>query len=206
MISFRPAVAAICVVFAACSNPTGPSLQSAVALEGGASASAGPTTTATGHSPVIKAVGGGTFIITLADGSEAIVDFSMSGLSTPAGNATGRFHHRTTLGGLGVEFIGETTCLSVDPVNNRAWIGGVIVENHSEHPSFTTPRTQPGKDIWFRVLDNGVGKAPDDRSTFVGFEGDAGIDTSEEYCQVQIWPDGNARTWPVVRGNITVNP
>ena len=206
MISFRLVVAAICVLLAACSTPTGPSLQSPVAADGVATASVSPMTAATGQTPVTKAVGGGTFIITLADASTAVVDFSLSALSTTGDNVTGRFHHRTTLGGLAVEFVGETTCLTVDSVNHHAWIGGVIIENRSKHPSYTTPRTQPGEDIWFRVLDNGVADAPDDRSTFVGFAGDAGIGTSEEYCQVQIWPDGNARTWPVVRGNITLNP
>jgi hypothetical protein len=29
--------------------------------------------------------------------------------------------------------------------------------------------------------------------------------TSEEYCQLQIWPDGNARTWPVESGNIVIH-
>jgi hypothetical protein len=95
----------------------------------------------------------------------------------------------------------------VDAVNRRAWIGGVITKNLSEHPSFQAPRNEPGRDIWFRVLDSGEGAGADpDRTTFVGFEGDAGIITSAEYCAVQPWPDGNARTWPVTAGNIQVRP
>ena len=66
------------------------------------------------------------------------------------------------------------------------------------------PATNPknGRDIRFRVLDEPGG----DRSTFVGFEGSAGFMTSAEYCAGQPWPAGNARTWPVVSGGITVSP
>jgi hypothetical protein len=55
------------------------------------------------------------------------------------------------------------------------------------------------------VLDLGAGGEPD-RSTFLGFEQPPpGIVTSEEYCELKIWPDDNARTWPVVSGNITIH-
>ncbi len=43
-----------------------------------------------------------------------------------------------------------------------------------------------------------------DRSTFVGFEGNAGIITSAEYCEEQIWPAGDERTNPVTEGDIQV--
>ena len=55
------------------------------------------------------------------------------------------------------------------------------------------------------VLDLGNGQADPDRSTFMGFEGGGGILTSDEYCAAKIWPDGNARTWPVVHGNIVIH-
>jgi hypothetical protein len=45
-----------------------------------------------------------------------------------------------------------------------------------------------------------------DRTTFMGFEGGGGIITSEEYCDLQIWPDENARTSPVTQGDIQVRP
>jgi hypothetical protein len=95
----------------------------------------------------------------------------------------------------------------MDPINRRAWIGGVITENLSEHPSFQTARHQPGHDIWFRVLDTGEGAdAPPDRTTFTGFEGDLEIPTSAAYCAMQPWAEGDARTWPVTGGNIQVRP
>jgi hypothetical protein len=52
------------------------------------------------------------------------------------------------------------------------------------------------------VPDLGDNETEPDRSTFLGFEGV--IVTSEEYCQLQIWPDDNARTWPVNKGNIVL--
>jgi hypothetical protein len=95
------------------------------------------------------------------------------------------------------------TCLAVDAELGRAWVGGVITQNRSTNPAFTGSIHQVGHDIWFRVLDNGQGQDPADRTSFVGFEGI--IPTSEAYCEMRIWPDGNARTWPVTQGNIQVH-
>ena len=68
-----------------------------------------------------------------------------------------------------------------------------------------TDNNEVGDDIWFRVVDYGEGQdAQADRSTFVGFEGNAGIITSREYCDAQIWPEGDARTGPVTDGDIQV--
>jgi hypothetical protein len=95
--------------------------------------------------------------------------------------------------------------MAVDPVNHRAWIGAVITENTSTHPDFQQWYHQPGEDVWFRVVDYGEGSdAPSDRKTFMGFENTPGIPTSEVYCQLQIWPADDARTWPVTEGNIQV--
>lgn len=153
-----------------------------------------------GAGVVASATGGGHLLV----GGALDVKFSMSASQRTDGSAAGRFRHSVELQGLLVEFYGEVTCVTVDPDNGRAWIGGIITRNNSEHPDFATPRTQPGKDIWFRVLDSGEGDGEPDRSTFVGFEGDAEIITSAEYCAVRPWPDDNARTSPVTQGNIQV--
>ncbi len=87
----------------------------------------------------------------------------------------------------------------MDPVNHRAWIAGDLT--YSNDPS---PITGIGDDAWFRVLDVGDSTATPDRSTFLGFEGSAEIITSEEYCAVKLWAEGNARTWPVT-GNIKIH-
>lgn len=133
----------------------------------------------------------------------------MSTVAYADGSASGRFHHSLELGGELVEFHGAVTCVSFDPVNGRAWIGGIVTKNQSTHPDFQTEIHVPGKDVWFRVVDYGEGEdAQADRTTFVGFEGAAGILTSQEYCDAQIWPDDppDDRTWPVLRGNIQVRP
>lgn len=104
--------------------------------------------------------------------------------------------------GLTVDFQAKVTCLSLDPVNHRAWVGGKVKKNRSTDPTLQTAIHQRGRDIWFRVLDEPAG----DRSTFVGFEGAAGFITSADYCAGQPWPAENARTWPVVSGGITINP
>ena len=130
--------------------------------------------------------------------------FAFSAIQHGDGRASGRFHQRVEFDTGTVDFRGEVTCLAVDPVNRRAWIGGVIVSNDSSDPVFTTPIHQPGHDIWFRVLDNGQAHDPVDRTTFLGFEGV--IPSSASYCEQRIWPDGDARTWPVSEGNISIRP
>jgi hypothetical protein len=85
--------------------------------------------------------------------------------------------------------------VSFDTALGRAWIGGVLTKVKSDDPN---PGVAPGDDAWFRVLDSDLG----DRSTTMGFVG--AISSSEEYCELQIWPEGDARTHPVTNGQITV--
>ena len=132
--------------------------------------------------------------------------FAFDAMSHENGTVGGDLHVSTIFQGFAIEFEGRVTCVTQDSVNHRAWIGGMITSNTSAHPSYTTPRTQVGRDIWFRVVDYGEGHgAPADRSTFVGFAGDAEIFTSADYCAIQPWPAADARTWAVTDGNIQVH-
>lgn len=141
------------------------------------------------------------------------MDFSMNALLRADGSATGEgFHHAVVATGI-IEFRTRVTCVAIDPVNNRAWIGGVITANNSTDPLRMQPRNEVGRDIWWRVVDYGNGLSGTvDRSTFVGFTGDAGIQTSAEYCTVRPWPGPNdvppqpvdARTGPLLSGNLSV--
>lgn len=154
------------------------------------------------HGVVVSTTGGGHYLI----GGSLDVSFSFSAKQKADGSANGQFRQSVVLSDQLIEFHGSVTCVTVDSVNHRAWIGGVVTKNNSEHPSFTTDIHQPGRDVWFRVLDSGEGKGDPDRSTFLGFEGGGGIITSQEYCDIAIWPDDNARTSPVTQGNIQVRP
>jgi len=132
-----------------------------------------------------------------------IVSFSIEAEGQKAQEAKGEFSiYADEGGGLTVSFAAKVTCLSIDPVNHHAWIGGTIKENNSTDPDLQGAIQQKGQDIWFRVLDDPAG----DRSTFVGFQGSAGFQTSADYCAGQPWAAGNARTWPVVSGDITIRP
>ena len=145
-----------------------------------------------------SARGGGQY-----DVSGLIVRFALAAAAELNGAGDGRFSIFADEGaGLTVDFTAQVTCLSVDPVNHRAWIGGKITENRSTDPDLLTDIHQEGHDIWFRVLDDPSG----DRFTFVGFEGSAGFQTSADYCAGRPWPAANARTWPVINGDITVRP
>ncbi len=142
----------------------------------------------------------------IAETSAAIF---LNAVQRAGASARGTFRHTLVFEGLLIDFIGDVTCLAVDAGEGRAWVGGIITSNNSDHPDFIQERNQPGKDIWFRVLDTGPGSADVDRTTFVGFEGDGDIITSDEYCQEQIWPgppddEPNARTNPMLEGRITV--
>jgi hypothetical protein len=141
--------------------------------------------------------------------------FNMTALLHADGSATGEAYHFASLGATFIEFRTRVTCVSFDPVNNRAWVGGVITENTSTDPVRMQPRNEVGRDIWWRVVDYGDGLSGTvDRSTFLGFTGDAGFQTSADYCAGQPWPGPNdtppqpvdARTGPLLSGNISVKP
>jgi hypothetical protein len=153
--------------------------------------------------PGASTSGGGHFL--LLDTIDA--KFAFTANAGGAAGPTGAFHQSFIFQGELVEFHGRVTCVSIDSTNHRAWVGGIVTANNSTHAAFTMARHQPGRDIWFRVLDSGEGTgAAPDRTTTMGFEGDAGFITSLSYCAGQPWPDANARTWPVTEGNIQVRP
>ena len=129
------------------------------------------------------------------------VTFALDAEQDGDDGAEGTFRQALVFEGLSIDFSGRVTCLSADPAEGRVWVGGVITRNDSEHPDFLIDITEPGKDIWFRVLDTDDDGTPD-RSTFTGFEGSGGLITSEEYCDAQIWPDDNARTHPFIEGGL----
>jgi hypothetical protein len=134
--------------------------------------------------------------------------FRFNAIAFDDGRAAGSLAHSVIFQGQLVEFTGRVTCVTVDSANDRAWVGGVITSNTSQHPSFLQSRHQVGHDIWFRVVDYGEGsQSPADRTTFVGFEGDAGFPTSAAYCAGQPWPQPppDDRTWAVTEGSVQVH-
>jgi hypothetical protein len=150
---------------------------------------------ATSEESAEKVAGGGEFV----HPALGRVTFGFTAKRHGNGRVSGVFFQNQH--DLGFIYVGEVTCFAIDEVNHRAWIGGVLT--YSNDPD---PVTEVGDDAWFRVLDTGKRSSEPDRSTFMGFEQPPpGIVTSEEYCQRQIWPDGNARTWPVVRGKIVIH-
>ena len=154
------------------------------------------------NSGLFRVHGAGAYTITLSNGTVLDARFNAEVRQVASdGTARGVFRHRLIFNGELVDFSGVATCLAVDPVDGRAWIGGVVHRNRSVAAPFADGEIyEPGRDIWFRVLD-----APeDDRTTFTGFEGGAGIITSQEYCDTRPWPAGNARTNPIVSGNVRI--
>src|SRR5262249_17716210 len=105
-------------------------------------------------------------------------------------DAEGAVHGQFVQDHLGTIYVGPVTGLSLETLNQRAWVGGPVI--YSNDPS---PDHRPGDAIWFRVVDYGHGSPPD-RSTVFGFKGAAGFDTSAAYCAGMPWAAGDARTWP----------
>ena len=140
------------------------------------------------------ATGGGHFLFS----GFLDVQFGFSAVAKADGSAQGSFHQSYTLEGLTTSYWGTVTCLSVDTVNHRAWIGGVVTKVESDDPAARLV----GEDVWFRVLDNGQDLDDADRSTVFGFT--PLFESSAAYCAGRPWPADNARTWPVIAGNIQV--
>lgn len=144
-----------------------------------------------------------------------VADFAFEGRQDDGDDdeeeAEGSFSVSLLFQGTLIDFAGEIICMAVDEAQGRAWIGAVVTENNSDNPNFMQEIHEPGRDVWFRVLDTGPGSADADRTTFLGFEGAGGIITSEEYCAARIWPGPpddvpNARTNALVHGAIVIAP
>ena len=174
-----------------------------------------PTTSApiraAGESPSLKNDRG---IIAAASGDGhaelppglGLVAFSFGANQHFANGGLGTFRQSRTRNGLIIEFAGRVTCVTVDAANNRAWVGGVVTENNSTDPNFRQAIHEVGRDVWFRVVDNGEGaNAVADRTTVLGFTGAAGFTTSAQYCAGKPWAAGDVNTFPVVDGNIQVH-
>lgn len=124
-----------------------------------------------------------------------------------AGDAEGSFHFATRVDGLAIEVHGRITCLTTDPANpNRAWLGGVITKNESEHPLYTGPTSLPGRESWFRVVDYGEGANASlpDRLTFAFVEPTGGFTSARAFCDSRLWFPEDRITNPLLNGNIEV--
>ena len=151
-------------------------------------------TVAASESVTGAATGGGHFLFS----GSLDVQFGFTAVAKADGSAQGSFHQSYTLEGQTTSYWGTVTCLSVDTVNHRAWIGGVVTKVQSDDPE----ARMVGEDVWFRVLDSGQGQGVADRSTFFGFT--PLFESSAAYCAGRPWPADNARTHPVIAGNIQV--
>lgn len=124
-----------------------------------------------------------------------------------AGDADGSYHFSTTVDGLAIEIHGRITCMTTDPANpGRAWMGGVITKNTSEHPVFTGPTSQVGRDSWFRVVDYGEGASAlqPDRATFSFVEPTGGFTSARDFCDSRLWFAEDRVTNPLLDGNVQV--
>ena len=147
-----------------------------------------------------SAGGAGTFLYA----GTVPMDFAFSAVGRADGSASGTFRHTFVVAGFRYDYQGSVTCLSVDAANHRAWIGGMLTGVQTDDPTATQ---KPGDDAWFRVLDQSQNTGEQDgdvsgRSTAMGFVG--AIPSSAAYCALRLWPAGNARTHPIIEGQVSV--
>jgi hypothetical protein len=157
---------------------------------------------------VVSSASGGGIVGFSAIAGASDGHFTFNAYVTGDGRAHGRFHQRRERAGLVVEFSGDVTCLTIDPVLKRARIGGVVTENNSTDPAFLTENHEVGDDVWFRVQEGGEGRDAVDASTTYGFKPTL-VNTSAEYCALAFTglPAWNpASIYPLVAGNIQVKP
>lgn len=187
-------------------------MASVVAATIGLAACESPTSSGGGELEPQFAAGGAVVASTSGGGKAqlpagfSLLSFAFAARAHADGSASGQFRQVYESASGTVDFHGEVTCVAFDAANGRAWVGGVITQNKSTNPLVQGAIHQPGRDVWFRVVDNGQGRSTADRTTVFGFEGGGGIDTSEDYCELRIWAPGDANTWAAVRGNINVRP
>jgi hypothetical protein len=163
-------------------------------------------TNAANASAVVVASARGSGRVDLTSAGVPPAKFYFSALRYADGSVSGEFRQTLEVGTLISDVVGKVTCLSVDSLNHRAWVGGVILQNRSTHPSWRVDSLHSvGLDVWFRVADYSlVGQA--DRSTTYGFKHSAGFITSEDYCNGMPWPAADARTFPLSQGSLSVTP
>jgi len=164
--------------------------------------------TVNGSEGVVYSASGGDIVDLSAVAGASNAHFAFTAIQKGDGTAHGRFHQRRERNGLIVDFSGEVTCLTVDPVRHRARIGGVITENNSTDPAFQTENHEVGDDVWFRVADGGEGGDAVDASTTYGFKPTL-VNTSAEYCALPFegLPAWNpATTFSLASGNIQIRP
>jgi hypothetical protein len=192
---------ALVLLLAACMNGGEPSAPSISAPTDGASKDNH------GNGIVRHAMGAGVVDLTAANGGYA--DFQFVAHGRADGTASGHFRQSRMRNGNLVEFSGEVICLTMDPAfPGRARIGGIVTENNSTDPGFTTANHVVGAHVWFRVTDGEAGGDAADASTTYGFKPTL-VDNSPAYCALPFtglpwWNPGSI--FPLLRGEIVVIP
>lgn len=165
----------------------------------------GPTVSYSAMGIEASASGSGILSVTAPAAAVGPASFEFTAKQFADGRVQGNFSMIRQRAGFHVEFEGEVTCVSFDHANHRAWIGGRVTRNNSDDPNHSLDIHQPGQDVWFRVVDNGEGdNANPDRSSVYGFKGAAGVETSPQYCALQLWTAGDVNAFEVVDGNVQV--
>ena len=153
------------------------------------------------------ASGGGHFFGQFFFGVPVRFAFTAIQRDPATGDADGRYHFSSTVNGQAIEIQGRITCMTVDPENpGRAWMGGVITKNESEHPFYTGPTSQVGRDSWFRVVDYGEGAnaSQPDRASLAFVEPTGGFTSARDFCDARLWFPEDRITNPLLSGNIQV--
>jgi hypothetical protein len=124
---------------------------------------------ASGFKIVMSAAGIGESFVTSPPLAIGTAKFAFVAWQHENGTARGLFRMVRQRAGFDVDFTGLVTCMAVDPVTHRAWIGGIVVRNDSNDPNHTRPCPVPVRcsgfcsgfgGLWFAVTIRGERAQP----------------------------------------------
>jgi hypothetical protein len=86
-----------------------------------------------------------------------------------------------------VDLTVELDCGVFDVETKRAWFGGKISDNRSNHSEYKDGRYAKGGQAWFRFEESMTHPEPPAQVADIRFAGDDGFETAAEFCKAKPW-------------------
>lgn len=121
-----------------------------------------------------------------ADGKIASFEFDAN--YTRSGPVSGRIDYTVFLDEGKIELNARVTCGHYDMTTKRAWVGGEIKANRSNHAEYKDGRFAVGQPVWFRFEESDTHPDPAAQISDLRFAGDDGFDSAKDFCAQKPWP------------------
>ncbi|MFK8014828.1 MAG: hypothetical protein AB8G17_05275 [Gammaproteobacteria bacterium] len=120
-----------------------------------------------------------------ADGKLASFEFDAN--YTSSGAVTGRIDYTVFLDEGKIELNAKVTCGHYDMTTKRAWVGGEVKANRSNHAEYKDGRFAVGQPVWFRFEESETHPDPAAQISDLRFAGDDGFDNAKSFCDEKPW-------------------